>query len=341
LLEGSVIGDPDTHGLTLEEEKIMSGVGYWPNCLVTFAIQNDNLKLYGGSQYERLMNEFEYVAHSIEFPSTSINEVASAIGTNNTHNVPSYEAAASDIVRSKAKKVLLPMIEKVLCRCAFIMNHLFKITVSVILQENYSTFGILARYDQFMKRLSDVYENFVQQTKEECEKKTMDDFISFTSIMDWDLMNGLSKLKEEDYNYLGCTPEETKARVENIMLGNKMTTGPPRSRIIDQEAYNTVLIMSSKLFAGIRYFFTKYIRSKCSAFFLTPMFKMLGFELTEYFRKLSDDEYEVLMDTGRQKVIEREKILVLQLEKAKEQRENFKRVINDIQNFQEKTMEEK
>jgi hypothetical protein len=33
------------------------------------------------------------VANSIEFPKTSINEVASALGVSKTHNVPLFEAA--------------------------------------------------------------------------------------------------------------------------------------------------------------------------------------------------------------------------------------------------------
>eukprot|EP01126_Amoeba_proteus_P059029 TRINITY_DN7681_c0_g1_i3.p1 TRINITY_DN7681_c0_g1~~TRINITY_DN7681_c0_g1_i3.p1 ORF type:complete len:528 (-),score=130.82 TRINITY_DN7681_c0_g1_i3:1432-3015(-) len=93
-LEGTVLGEPDKYGMTLQEEKRESGAGDWPvHVTLDYEFQNQNFKLYGGAQYERLMNEFEFVAHSIEFPSTSINEVASALGTNKLHNVPLFEAA--------------------------------------------------------------------------------------------------------------------------------------------------------------------------------------------------------------------------------------------------------
>ena len=52
----------------------------WPAPKLKFDIVNHDIKLYGGAQFQRLMNEFEYVAHSTEFPNTSMNEVASAIG---------------------------------------------------------------------------------------------------------------------------------------------------------------------------------------------------------------------------------------------------------------------
>lgn len=80
LLEGSIVGDPDTFGQTLTEERQESCTPEWPSCKLKFDIANQDIKLYGGSQFQRLMNEFEYIAHSTEFPPTSVNEVASAIG---------------------------------------------------------------------------------------------------------------------------------------------------------------------------------------------------------------------------------------------------------------------
>ncbi len=64
LLEGSIIGSPDTFGETLQEEKAASGIGEWPAHGIEYDIQNSHYKIYGGAQYERLLNEFEYVAHS-------------------------------------------------------------------------------------------------------------------------------------------------------------------------------------------------------------------------------------------------------------------------------------
>lgn len=58
------------------------------------------------------------------------------------------------------------------------------------------TFGILARYDSFIKELRACYENFIEATKDKCEAKALDDFSAFTKIMDWDLMSGLSELTE-------------------------------------------------------------------------------------------------------------------------------------------------
>lgn len=57
--------------------------------------------------------------------------------------------------------------------------------------------------------------------------------------------------------------------------GQMLRQSSGRSRIVDQEIYQRVLMMAGRLFAGVRYFFTKYIRAKMNAFFLDPMYEIL------------------------------------------------------------------
>eukprot|EP01126_Amoeba_proteus_P010719 TRINITY_DN1421_c0_g1_i17.p1 TRINITY_DN1421_c0_g1~~TRINITY_DN1421_c0_g1_i17.p1 ORF type:complete len:379 (+),score=74.31 TRINITY_DN1421_c0_g1_i17:1585-2721(+) len=337
-LEGTIMGDPDKFGMTLSEEKAKCGTGDWPVVLqVNYDIQNANFKLYGGAQYERLLNEFEFVAHSIEFPVTSINEVASALGTSKSHNVPLFEAAASDIVQAKAKKVLLPLISLLLSRCSFIMNHLFDITVNALVIHESQSFGILGRYDSFVKDLKTCYVSFVEETRARCEAKAMDDFSAFTKILDWDLMSGLSELA--DYDYLECTPEDTKKRVETIMgmNRNQLIRQSSRSRVVDQDIYQRVLMMAGRLFAGVRYFFTKYIRAKMNAFFLDPMFQQLGRKLTDHFRKMSDSQYESMFDLGLTQLKQRASALSTHLQKFVSQRDRFRQVVQAFKKLTEES----
>ena len=48
----------------------------------------------------------------------------------------------------------MPLIQNILTRCSFIMNHLFDIAVQVIVQEEPTTIGIVGRYEDFVKELS-------------------------------------------------------------------------------------------------------------------------------------------------------------------------------------------
>lgn len=51
-------------------------------------------------------------------------------------------------------------------------------------------------YEPFMKELRNIYGAFIDQVEETCRMKLMDDFETFTKILDWDLVTGLSELKE-------------------------------------------------------------------------------------------------------------------------------------------------
>lgn len=40
---------------------------------------------------------------------------------------------------------------------------------------------------------------------------------------------------------------------------------------MDENGYKQVALIAAKIFAGIRFFFVKYVRNKLNAFFLNPM----------------------------------------------------------------------
>jgi len=149
-------------------------------------------------------------------------------------------------------------------------------------------------------------------------------------------MSGLSELT--DYDYLSCTLEETKKRVEGIMGGNRtqmirQTSG--RSRVVDQEIYQRVLTMAGRLFSGVRYFFTKYIRAKMNAFFLDPMFQQLGRSVTDHFRRMGDEQYEEMFNLGLAQLKQRLVTLEAQMEKFSVQRDRFKSVVAGFKKLSE------
>ncbi|EAL71678.2 dynamin like protein [Dictyostelium discoideum AX4] len=327
LLEGSVVGDPDEFGQTLLQEKENCSVQPWPGYNFDFDIQNSNYSLYGGAQYERLLNEFEFVIHSKEFPETSINEVASAIGVSKSHNSPIYELAATNIFQTKSKKVLLPLIDIVLQRSSYIMKRLFDISVSILGKDENESSHTVSLYEHFLKELQSQYEKFIQTIESECKSRLKDDFEMFTKIVDWNLLSGLTEIKP--YNYLKVSPEETKQRVISIMDCKKLEDEPlSRSRNIDDDTYQKVCMIAGRLFSGIRFFFSKLIRNKLNAFFLDPMFQKLGSFVTDYFSKLNDQKYEEMFQLGLKELENKLHKLEFQLIDCKKNRDKFKDVYN-------------
>jgi hypothetical protein len=90
-LKGTTKFDPSKNGFSLEEEREKSGCAKWPNFDLDIKIRNSQYKLYGGAQLERLLTEFEIIAHSQEFPITSDDEVAVTIGLNSLNTIPDYD----------------------------------------------------------------------------------------------------------------------------------------------------------------------------------------------------------------------------------------------------------
>ena len=217
LLEGSVAGNPDARGQTLAEERASSGAPDWPGFELAGAydIANAAHRVYGGAQYERLLTEFEYVAHSRELPAASANEIASAIGgVARAHSIPALETAATDIVQHKALAAFRPLIDVLLARAEYVVSRLFDIALAVMCPNTTFSSSItqptassssssssqmgagraardwsnLARFEQFVTQLRGVYESFVARTVAECRTKLCDDLSTFTRALDWDLV---------------------------------------------------------------------------------------------------------------------------------------------------------
>ena len=271
MLGGSIAGDPDKNGETLQDEKLNSGITEWPDFNIEFDIPNAKHKVYGGAQYARLLNEFEFVAHSREFPYTTASEIASALGASKSgYNAP--ETAAANLVQMKAKHVFLPLIDIVLQRCSFIMKRLFYIAIHVIkFDRDQKSVGILSVYEKFTSELQNTYDNCIDKIEQDCRIRLKDDFIMFTKMVDWDLLT--SNTTETSYNYLEPTIEETKARVQEIMDRKPMNWfNGERTLRMDEEGYKRVALIAAKMYASIRYFFAKYVRNKLNAFFLDPVY---------------------------------------------------------------------
>jgi hypothetical protein len=97
-------------------------------------------------------------------------------------------------VQIKARKELQPLIDVVLARCSYVFKRLCDIGISVM---KGGESGVLNVYEPFIKELRAVYGGFIDSVEELCRSKLMDDFETFTKILDWDLLTGLSDLGKE------------------------------------------------------------------------------------------------------------------------------------------------
>jgi hypothetical protein len=53
--------------------------------------------------------------------------------------------------------------------------------------------GILSVFERFMNELRNTYDSFIDRTERDCRARLKDDFVMFTKIVDWEILNSNSK----------------------------------------------------------------------------------------------------------------------------------------------------
>eukprot|EP01118_Nematostelium_gracile_P000686 TRINITY_DN10721_c1_g1_i1.p1 TRINITY_DN10721_c1_g1~~TRINITY_DN10721_c1_g1_i1.p1 ORF type:complete len:191 (+),score=56.34 TRINITY_DN10721_c1_g1_i1:64-636(+) len=171
-----------------------------------------------------------------------------------------------------------------------------------------------------MNEIKNTFENFIDQTESDCRIRLMDDFVMFTKIVDWEMFT-----KNEDgsgsSNPLNPSPEETKIRVEKIMNSTYSWTDMMEKT---DDGYQNIALMASKMFAGIRFFFAKYVKNKMSAFFLDPMLQGVNPTVMNHFYQLSESRYEEIFLDGVGELKQLQAKLETQLAACTVQRNRFK-----------------
>jgi len=165
-------------------------------------VRNAQYKLCGGAQLERLLAEFEIVAHCQEFPKTSDDEVAVTIGLNSLHTIPDYDRGASDLAQKKSRSIFTPLIDVLLNRCRYLMRNMFSMVVqhmltqdSLVKQQQQSQKENASDehpYAAFFDELQTVADKFLDKLLVDIKNKTNCEFDTFTKIMDWDFIDWTS-----------------------------------------------------------------------------------------------------------------------------------------------------
>lgn len=312
-LKGTTLFDPLSTGQTLEEEKKLSGLTNWPNYQLDFRVRNDKYKLYGGAQLERLIGEFEIVAHSQEFPTTTDDEVAVTIGLNSLHSTPDYDRGANDLAIKKSDMIFRPLISVLMDRSKYIMKRTFEIVISHILKD---TSQVHYRLFEELKRIS---EKFVDEILLDVCQKTNEEFETFTKIIDCNIIENKDGM---NYDLLNPTKEDTVKRLQLLSQENKLQLITDRSKELNEERCKKIKIVSATLFAEIRLLFVKYIKSKFHSFFLNPIFTKLDQVIRYQFLNISKEKLKVLIGFDRDtitKEIEKVQEELIKIEKQKEE----------------------
>eukprot|EP01111_Echinosteliopsis_oligospora_P010549 TRINITY_DN3309_c0_g1_i2.p1 TRINITY_DN3309_c0_g1~~TRINITY_DN3309_c0_g1_i2.p1 ORF type:complete len:709 (-),score=188.36 TRINITY_DN3309_c0_g1_i2:77-2203(-) len=337
LIDGNLEGNPSVNGQTLYEEKQHEDSGEWVDYdnypikvdADQWNIQYWESKLYGGSQFERLLREFKAVAEHTVLPPVTIHDIATSAGPNRLTTSSNYAWTASDIAQKKLQAALLPLVDQLFRRAVYILKRLVDIVDKMIENKRKNalrragstsvsspstrnnamnrskdpTSINIEDYPYFTHSVKEMYFKFVDQTANTCKKKCLDEFYC-TRLLFWELQQSGADLPD----YVNVNHKD------------------------DNATRAAVGALSSRLFEEVRNRITKNVLLKCYNYFLIPMTTELWGEVQTKITTLSDDmlleSFEVTVT--RVKLREDEKHLQQIMGKFQEQEEVFLEAANSF-----------
>jgi len=143
--------------------------------------------LYGGQQFERLFTEFRAVMKNIEIDKR---ELGSITGPEDKK----YLQLAVELVQMKSEAMLIPLIEQLVQRAAYIMKRIPRIIENIIQDKQQlpdQTSKILADYHffaPFNTHLKDQFDSYVDKIESSSKNICMEEFCSAKTLL-WYFMN--------------------------------------------------------------------------------------------------------------------------------------------------------
>ena len=107
----------------------------WEHLLVA-EVGNTQHKLYGGSQYHRVLREFNLATRCLRLPTITEDEIANAAGIGETHDGVNFLRAACVIALEKAQISFDPLLEALRLRISHIMGRLCPVSEYMIRQKH-------------------------------------------------------------------------------------------------------------------------------------------------------------------------------------------------------------
>ena len=317
LITGECTVSPKEHGETLAEERKKVECDKWPGIGNDITIVGNQMKLYGGAQYERLLREVEAALLTIELPVPSEDEVFVAMGIHAIGGMLNGgERVINVVIKTKAAETLTPIIDILTKRIVHIFGRLFEISLSLV--QRILPDKEMIKNEMIQTTLKQFYVEFIQKRLNEVEKMLKDDMFSFVNVIDWDMLTSvpmeIEEIKESKETNVFETNEDEeqskeseeehhkkiKERVEKIMVEkqkNEMKIIQQLRNINGMNSHKDICIICQKVFNAVRESFWRNTRSKLNAYFLQPM---IG-ELKEEFSRETQVVFTKILSTFKSK----------------------------------------
>lgn len=158
------------HDTTCPHVRSLSGVLVclqWPGVQTGVQPTNSALRLFGGAAFERCIEEFQEAVKALDFPTVAKDRVANLLLAQRSRGqATGAVAAAEDIARATARKMLAPLLETACARLAAVMRKVFEIAADQMASGAGEIDDTLAPYVAFHAALRASYNAFVNKLEE-------------------------------------------------------------------------------------------------------------------------------------------------------------------------------
>jgi hypothetical protein len=171
----------------------------WHRLVVT-EVGNRDHRLYGGSQYHRVLREFNLATRCLRLPTITEDEIANAAGIGDVHDGVNFLRAACVIALEKAQISFDPLLEALKSRVTHVMSRLCPVGEHMIRQRQerkLSSFGYsfeerinshdnsggdsatdVTQNPQFQQLIQTIFEQFVQKCSDSVSSIVFDRAVS-------------------------------------------------------------------------------------------------------------------------------------------------------------------
>lgn len=352
LIRGTLAAPPRVFGETLSHEHIRGGAFVSNDGRPVNSenpIPNAEMRLFGGAQYHRAIEEFRQIVGEVQCPQVSREDIINACGVDEVHDGVNYTRTACVIAVSRAKDTFEPFIHQLGFRLAHIARRMLPVAMYLLQKEG----RILSGHEVFLKKIGSSFAKFVDQRVKECQEKCREDLFSTTNFVTWSLHSG-NKSGLRSVLHPDARVDETSKYGGGASSGGGVSSSSSRdlakvsskdqklmdlventlwNRNMKEVTLDVVDLLVRQIYSGIRTYVVQSVELKFNCFFLMPLLN----DFSHHLRNEMEDAFDVNLDlvfnvkTVRAALEERQQKLEAELEQMEHIQSKFASIHSQLE----------
>jgi len=307
LLRGTLAAPPRVFGETLSHEHIRGGAFVSNDGRPVSSenpIPNAEMRLFGGAQYQRALEEFRQIVGEVQCPQVSREDIINACGVDEVHDGVNYTRTACVIAVSRAKDTFEPFVHQLGFRLAHIARRMLPVAMYLLQKEG----RILSGHEVFLKKIGASFAKFVDQRVKECQEKCREDLLSTTNFVTWSLHSGNKSglrsvlhpdARVDEKNSYGATSGMSSSSSRDLAKVNPkdqklmdLVENTLWNRNMKEVTLDVVDLLVRQIYSGIRTYVVQSVELKFNCFFLMPLLN----DFSHHLRNEMEDAFDVNLD---------------------------------------------